>query len=144
VLPAAPGHAVDAPEAGTGKSLLVDAAAIVAGVEAPVMDYGDAKEMSKKLDAALLAGDAIVAIDNVEAPLEGGVLSQVLTQASLRIRVLGLSKVVTAPCAAMVTISGNNLVLRGDIVRRVLLCRLDAGVERPETRAFRGHPRRGT
>jgi hypothetical protein len=66
-LPAAPMPAIDAPEAGTGKSLLVDVASILAsGTEAPVMDYGqDAVEAGKRLDAMLLAGDPL--IDNVEA-----------------------------------------------------------------------------
>jgi putative DNA primase/helicase len=44
--------------------------------------------------------------------------------------------VVTVPCVSMVTGTGNNLVLKGDVVRRVLLCRLDAESERPELRDF--------
>jgi putative DNA primase/helicase len=137
-LPAAPMHAVDAPEAGTGKSLLVDAASILAsGTEAPVMAYGyDAAEAGKRLDAMLLAGDPIISIDNVEAPIEGAALCQTLTQTTRRIRVLGLTKRVTGPCMAMLTATGNNLVLKGDVVRRVLLCRLDAQTEHPELRDF--------
>jgi putative DNA primase/helicase len=41
---------------------------------------------------------------------------------------------VTVPCTALLTLNGNNLTLRGDIVRRVLVCRLDAKCERPELR----------
>jgi hypothetical protein len=81
-LPVAPMHAVDAPEAGTGKSLLVDAASILAsGAEAPVMDYGsDPVEAGKRLDAMLLAADPVIALDNIEAPIEGATLCQTLTQ----------------------------------------------------------------
>jgi putative DNA primase/helicase len=101
------------------------------------MDYGrDAVEAGKRLDAMLLAGDPIVAIDNVEAPIEGSALCQTLTQTVRRIRVLGLSKMVTVPYVPMVTANGNNLVLKGDVVRRAIICRMDAGTERPELRDF--------
>jgi putative DNA primase/helicase len=50
VLPAAPMHCVDSPEAGSGKSLLVDVASILASSEpASVMDFGrDAVEAGKR------------------------------------------------------------------------------------------------
>ena len=138
VLPTAPGHGVDAPAPGTGKSLLVDAGAILAtGSEAPVLEYGaDAEEAAKRLDGALLAGDPIIALDNIEAPVEGAALCQMLTQQTRRIRPLGSSIMANVPCAASVTFNGNNLTLRGDIVRRVLVARLDARCEQPELREF--------
>ena len=137
-LPSAPAHCIDAPEAGTGKSLLVDATAIlVTGKTAPVMDYGnDPQEATKRLDSMLLAGDAIIAIDNVEAPLDGAALCQTLTQETRRIRPLGASVMETVPCSALITVTGNNLIVIGDMVRRSLVCRLDAGTERPEMRHF--------
>jgi putative DNA primase/helicase len=136
VLPAAPMHCADSPEAGSGKSLLVDAASILArDVPASVMDFGrDPIEAGKRLDAMMLAGDALVAIDNVEIPIEGGTLCQMLTQTARRIRVMGSHTVVTVPCVQMVCATGCNLTLRGDIVRRVVTCRLDAGTDRPELR----------
>lgn len=136
VLDAVPMHAVDAPTAGSGKSLLVDCAAILStGVRAPVMDYGrDPVEAAKRLDAMLLAGDSILCLDNIEAPLEGSGLCQTLTQGTRRVRPLGASVMVNVPCTAMVTATGNNLVLRGDIIRRAVVCRIDPRVERPELR----------
>jgi putative DNA primase/helicase len=136
ILDAVPGHAVDAPAAGSGKSLLVDAAAILAlGAKAAVLDYGaDPDEAAKRLDSALLAGDPIVHLDNIETPLEGAALCQTITQSSRRMRLLGSNTMVTAPCNILITATGNNLTLRGDAVRRMLLCRLDAGCERPEER----------
>jgi putative DNA primase/helicase len=138
VLATAPGHAVDAPAPGTGKSLLVDAAAIIAtGSTAPVLDYGqDADEAGKRLDGSLLAGDTMVCLDNIEAPVEGAVLCQILTQQVRRIRPLGSSAMATVPCVGTITFNGNNLTLRGDVVRRVLVARLDAGCEQPELREF--------
>ena len=40
------------------------------------------------------------------------------------------------PSTALVLASGNNLTCVGDVSRRTVLCRLDAEVERPDTRAF--------
>ncbi|GAB4231990.1 MAG: hypothetical protein Kow00109_04340 [Acidobacteriota bacterium] len=135
-IDAAPMIAVDSPAPGSGKSLLVDAAAIIAtGRRAPVMDYGrDPVEAGKRLDAALLAGDGLLAIDNVEAPLEGAALCQTLTQPARRIRVLGSHRQAEVPTTCLVVATGNNLTLRGDIVRRAVVCRIDPGVERPELR----------
>ena len=138
VLATAPGHAVDAPAPGTGKSLLIDAAAIIAtGSTAPVLEYGqDAEEAAKRLDGSLLAGDPLIALDNIEAPVEGAALCQILTQQVRRIRPLGTSAMETVPCVGTITFNGNNLTLRGDVVRRVLVARLDARCEQPELREF--------
>ncbi|KAA2237078.1 PriCT-2 domain-containing protein [Salinarimonas soli] len=141
-LPTAPMHAFSAPAAGSGKSLLVDiASAIMDGRRAAVMAAGKTEEEAeKRLGAALLAGDAIISIDNVERPLGGELFCQSLTQPSLKVRVLGMSRLADVPCNAAMFATGNNLVLLGDMTRRTLLCSLDAGVERPETRAFETDP----
>jgi hypothetical protein len=36
--------------------------------------------------------------------------------------------------------TGNNLQIQGDLTRRILICQLDAGVKRPETRTFTRDP----
>ena len=134
----APLHAVTAPSAGTGKSMLIDLASILMnGHDAPVMALGKSEEESeKRLGAALLSGDAIVAFDNCIAPLKGTLLSQALTQHRVQVRVLGLSQQVGVPVSALFTATGNNLTIEGDLTRRSLLCELDAGVARPELREF--------
>ena len=40
------------------------------------------------------------------------------------------------PTSALVTATGNNLILEGDMTRRSVRCELDAKVERPELREF--------
>ena len=40
------------------------------------------------------------------------------------------------PATALVLASGNNLTFAGDVARRVVVCRLDAQMERPDARAF--------
>ena len=141
-LPTAPLHAFDAPVAGSGKSKLVDIATLVTtGRVAAVMAQGRTEEeLEKRLAALLLAGEQVVAIDNCEAPLGGDFLCQMLTQTSLRMRILGRSEVPELSTTALVTATGNNLTLHGDMTRRAVLCRLDPQCERPELRRFGSDP----
>jgi len=135
----APLFAFNSPVAGTGKSKLVDLCAILAtGRPMPVISQGySEEEFVKCLSAALLAGDLAVSIDNCERELKSDFLCQVLTQPKINIRILGLSSNVETPMNAMLFATGNNLTFSGDIVRRALLCTMDAGVEQPELRDFK-------
>lgn len=141
-LRTAPLHAFSAPTAGAGKSLLVDIASMIAtSREAGVIAQGATEEeMEKRLGAQLLAGDQIIAIDNCDEPLGGQILCQMLTQRAVRVRVLGRSETPEMPSNALVTATGNNLVLTGDMTRRSLLCRIDPKEERPELREFAVNP----
>lgn len=141
-LPTAPLHAFTAPTAGSGKSLLVDMTSMIAtGVRAPVISQGKKEEeLEKRLGAALIGGFEFVSIDNCEAPLQSEVLCQTLTQQVVRVRVLGLSKIVDAPTNAMMFATGNNLAVVGDLTRRVIQGRLDPPEERPELREFPEDP----
>jgi hypothetical protein len=139
-MTAAPLHAFTAPAAGTGKSLLVDIVALLAmRRKMPVISQGargNEEELEKRLAAALLAGDAAISLDNCEHALQGSFLCQALTQQSLNIRLLGVSKNVETPVNAAIYATGNNLTVVGDLTRRALLCGLDARCERPELRTF--------
>jgi hypothetical protein len=48
---------------------------------------------------------------------------------------LGESRNATVATNALITITGNNLKIKGDMVRRTIMCRMDAG-EHPEEREF--------
>ncbi len=141
-LPKAPLHVFTAPIAGSGKSMLVDIASMIAtGRETPVLAQGStAEELEKRLGAALLAGDATISIDNCEHPLGSDLLCQVLTQPSVNIRLLGQSKNVEVLTNATLFATGNNLRLVGDMTRRALISFLDPQVERPELREFAVDP----
>jgi hypothetical protein len=141
-IDAAPAHAFTAPAPGTGKGKLVDMCAILAtGRRAGVLSHGkNEEEMEKRLGAALIAGDVIIAIDNITRPLGGDMLCQILTQETIKTRVLGLSKNAELPTLATVFFTGNNLVLSDDLPRRTILCRIDAKMERPELREFAWEP----
>jgi len=133
-----PLHAFNAPAAGTGKSLLADVISLITtGKTISVMSQGkDEAETEKRLHSAMLAGDTLISLDNCDEPLGGDVLCQILTQPSIRIRPLGVSKLIDAEKTCMIVATGNNMVFEGDITRRTLSCELDAQMERPETRKF--------
>jgi putative DNA primase/helicase len=141
-LPAAPLHAFDAPVAGSGKSKLVNIVSVLAtGHIAAVSGNGaNDEELEKRLVAHLLAGDPIIAIDNCTRPLSGDFLNRILTEQSVKPRVLGKSEAPILLTNALVTATGNNLTIGGDLIRRTIICRLNPNVERPELRAFDREP----
>ena len=141
-LPFAPLHGFDAPTAGSGKSKIVDLASIIStGHEAGVVALGKSEEETHKtLSSLLMRGDPFIAIDNCDGPLEGALLNQMLTKQQVELRVLGYSKMVTVLICAVVTATGNNLVLLGDLTRRGVVARLDPKVARPELRKFEYDP----
>lgn len=133
-----PMFTVTAPAAGTGKSLLVDIAAILAtGRKAAVVTpTQDEAELEKRIGAAALAGDQIISLDNVTHILRSDQLCQLLTQEEVQVRVLGASKNVRIPSTALICATGNNLSIHGDLNRRSVRIRLDAKCERPDERRF--------
>jgi hypothetical protein len=138
VLRSAPLFAITAPSPGSGKSLLVDLVALIlTGRPAAVMNYtGQEAEERKRIVAALTAGDPVLSIDNIEQPLQGDAICSVLTQETYQDRLLGVSQTITVPTCCTWMATGNNLTVSGDLSTRVLICRLDAKMERPEERQF--------
>lgn len=134
ILPAAPLFAVDAPTAGSGKSLLCETVGIIAsGYKPTIISQGKTpEEDEKRLASVLMAGDAVLVIDNCDRPLGGDTLCSMLTQEIIASRVLGKSEVKRMPTNALVMATGNNLEVIGDLGRRTLVCRIDTGAERPD------------
>jgi len=141
-MPVAPLHATGAPVAGSGKSYLIDiASAIHTGERAPVIAAGrNEEETEKRLGAALLNGQPIVTIDNVNGVLGGDALCQMIERPVVSVRPLGVSKLVKVESRATIFATGNNIAMLGDMTRRVVLCSLDPNMERPELRAFATNP----
>lgn len=138
----APMHVSRAPTPGSGKSFLWDVAAGIAlGTRMPVLSAGrDAAELEKRIHAALLGGGACFSLDNVNGSLGGDALCQAIERPTIDVRPLGGSDLVRIESRATIFASGNNLSIAGDMVRRALVCSLDAAMERPELRAFNGNP----
>jgi hypothetical protein len=141
-MPTVPLHAASAPEAGSGKSYLVQlAAAIATGFPCPVITTGkDDEELEKRLGCALLAGHALLSIDNVSRALGGDCLCQTLDQLLIKLRILGQSAGPLIEPRIVLFATGNNLTLVGDIVRRTVVAHMDAGREDPWRREFKVKP----
>ncbi|WP_196260226.1 bifunctional DNA primase/polymerase [Pelagibacterium limicola] len=134
MFPSAPLIALDAPTAGSGKSLLSEIVCIIAtGHKPAMMSQGKSdEENEKRLSSVLMAGDPVIVIDNCDRPIEGDFLCTMLTQEKVRPRILGRSEVANVPTGSLVIATGNNIELAGDITRRTLFCRIDTGEERPD------------
>ncbi|WP_426751575.1 bifunctional DNA primase/polymerase [Myxococcus sp. Y35] len=141
-FPVSPGHVFSASTPGTGKSFACDVAAAVAlGQPMPVMSAGPSEEeMEKRLSSAIMTGQPLVSLDNVSAPLGGDALCQILERPIVEVRVLGKSELIRVESRSTMYATGNNILLRGDVTRRMLLARLEANMERPELRAFKRNP----
>jgi hypothetical protein len=137
----APMHCFDASLPGTGKSKLVDIISVIAtGREAGIVAQAKSEEeMEKRLGSLLLSGDSI-ALDNCAAPVNSSFLCSILTQTIVKPRILGKSETPSLPTNVMVTATGNNLRIAGDLTRRSLICRIDPETERPELRIFKNDP----
>ena len=137
-VPTAPLHLISARRAGSGKSLLADAAALMAtGKTATILDLADDDdEQEKRLLSVFLAGDLVINLDNIERPLGGAHLCKALTAETFTGRILGLSKNATVPTTAAWFATGNNVVVKEDMTRRVVLCLLDPQTETPERREY--------
>jgi len=131
-----PLFAVRSTTRGSGKGLLIDAISIIAtGRQAPRWAQTlDEEEERKRLLTLGLAGDGLVHIDNVVHPLGSGPLDLALTAPTFSDRILGTQKRQETPMNVVFFASGNNMVFRGDMARRVLPIDLDPKMEKPEER----------
>jgi hypothetical protein len=138
-LPTAPLYLIRAHVAGTGKSHLVDAISMIAtGRLCPVITaLRNKEETEKRIGSILLSGLAIVSLDNCMHDLSGELLCQLAERPIIKIRILGRSEMPDCDCHTAVFATGNNITLTGDMVRRGLVCELEALEERPELRAFK-------
>lgn len=133
-----PAFVFDASTAGSGKTLQAKCVSIIANGRAASMSTWptESTEIEKMMASYALEGAGTVLFDNVTAPMGGGTLDKVLTAGSgpVSFRVLGKSKIVSAPWRAAFIATGNNVQIVADTARRTLIQRLETGCERPEER----------
>ncbi len=124
---------IDAPQAGTGKSLLVDLFAVITtGRAAAMMPFPrQEEEMQKTIGSTLLAGASLICFDNIEGILQSPNLALALTAREYQARILGVSENMVAPNRATWVATGNNIRPSGDMPRRCYHIRLDAKKSRP-------------
>lgn len=136
---AVPLFMVTANTAASGKSKLVDIAAILTtGRDAPRSPYfDDEAEIKKSITAIAIEGDRIVLFDNIPngGNFGGAALDTLLTGITWKDRILGESRRTgELPMTTVWYATGNNTTLKGDMLRRVINVRLLSPEERPEQR----------
>jgi hypothetical protein len=131
-----PLHVFDANTARVGKTLLVKVSSLIAtGLKAAqrTADIDDA-EMRKLLTSVVIAGDRMVHFDNANKPFGCGPLDAAITSGVLADRHLGGNEAPSLPFDAVVSVTGNNIVLAKDSPGRSLYCRQKCDMEHPEER----------
>lgn len=134
----APGFLIVASTAGSGKSLLARCLSFIAGCEIPAVMTGaeDDAEMRKRLVAVGRRGAGSINLDNLTGYLESDALCAWLTSQYLSDRILGVSEEVMVRTGGLLLVTGNNVVPKGDMCRRILTCRIEAEMETPWKRSF--------
>lgn len=138
LLHSAPMFVYTAPTMGSGKTLAATVASYIFSGSSPNLASWsrNVEEQSKVLFALLLGGETSVLLDNLNGELSSEPLCTILTENSYSGRRLGASEHVEVPTTCTWAVSGNNIVVRGDLTTRALVCRIDAKLERPEEREF--------
>lgn len=136
-----PAFFFDASVRGSGKTLQGDVVhAIAFGRAAPHVTFPERPEEQEKLLGGYALSAAPVAFfDNVKGTLGGAALEAALTSTVVEFRLLGTMQVPKLPWSAVVMVSGNNVAMTDDMLRRSLLSRLEPQEENPETRTGFAH-----
>lgn len=127
--------AIGAPMPGSGKSLLAATLRIVHGgvfrAEIPDEESELRKQVSTILDVTT---GPVVQFDNVTGVLRSSTLAGLLTSAEWDDRSLGSNKLIRAVNDRLWVVTGNNVTLGGDLVRRTVWITIDPGMPNPHLR----------
>ncbi|MBC8422882.1 bifunctional DNA primase/polymerase [bacterium] len=140
-----PGHLIEAPTPGSGKSLLADVATypFAGRAVSTVTEARDDDEWRKRLTAQLKERRAVIVLDNLVRPLDSGALSSALTTAVWEDRILGKNETIRVPVRCVWVATGNNVTLSTELARRFIRIRIDPRMDRPFQReGFRHNPLR--
>lgn len=136
----APGFLITKPSHGAGASTLADLAHIVlTGRRAPMINAAKSTaEIDKEVDSAQGHGRAALVIDNVpKGSLFNSIATaQVLQQDYRAARILGESRSPIVENTQLVMLTGVNVRVADDLVRRFVKCTLDPNCERPQAKRF--------
>jgi hypothetical protein len=134
----APLFLVTGSTAGAGKSLLIRALAYVAHGAMPdnLGHSADEDETRKRVTSILSVGARAVNLDNIPngARLGNAILDSLMTTTDWTDRPLGSTAILRLVALAVWSATGNNIGVRGDMVRRSIPIRLEPEDEHPEYR----------
>lgn len=121
---------------GTGKTLLARCGMIAATGHDPSTSAvpSSEEEFRKSITADLAAGKEVILYDNLREPLESGALANAITSRFYEDRILGVSRKDRLPVMCTWAVTGNAIVVGGDMGRRLYWIVLDANCEYPEDR----------
>jgi hypothetical protein len=135
-----PIHAIDAPKAGTGKTLLAELALLPSfGLDLASSTQSNAEEEWKKqLTTLMLGGTPYWFCDNLATELSSGHLASTITKAVYEERILGGNNMCRRPVQHTWVVTGNNITYSDELIRRVVPTYLNAHSETPQMgRKFR-------
>jgi len=133
----------DAPTAGTGKTLKDEIVSLIAtGRPAPLLTWPTKPdELEKILASVAMDASPLIAFDNVTGSFGGNALNKAVTSNGLvKLRILGRTETPELPWRTVIFSNGNNIQVEGDTIRRVIPCRMEPEMERPEERTDFRHP----
>lgn len=135
-----PGFLFSAPTQATGKTALAGVIlCALSGKQPPATSWPwNEEEMGKTIVSVLGEGQSGVLFDNIRAgkQLESAKLASAMTSGQYSTRILGGNDMAHLSTNVLWTFTGNNVVLAGDMVSRVMTCYLDAKTGNPEKRRF--------
>jgi hypothetical protein len=137
-----PLYVFDAPQPGTGKSLLSEVVAITLTGRPAAMTSADKsdEEWRKSITSLLLEGATFIVADNLQYPLWSPSLSRAVTARVWKDRLLSTNQALEVNQNAIWVVNGNQVQLRGDLPRRSVRIRLNAKIARPWLRTGFKHP----
>lgn len=136
-----PASVFEASVKGSGKSLqCVVVHELATGRPPPHGEWpADEDEQKKAMNTIALTGPPIVVFDNVKGCFGGPSIEAALTSDRVSFRRLGGNTLADVPWTSVVLASGNQIDLTDDMVRRVLISRLEPAEEDPTTRTGLPH-----
>jgi hypothetical protein len=129
---------ITAPTGGHAKTLITQIISVTSTGKIPGMmglspNCKD-EEVEKLVASSLRAGNQFTVFDNIEGRLRSPALCRAVTAEVFSARLLGTNTTLELPVNTTWCVTGNNLVLAGDLPRRAYWIRLNARISNPHMR----------
>lgn len=144
ILDQRPAFFVTAGRRGGGKTTAINMVSVATTgkrAAASAWSAADENERRKNLLATLMEGLPFVVWDNIArgSRISSPCIEAALTSPTYSDRLLGVSRIVTAPTSTIMAFTGNNTTAKGDMCSRSLAAYIDVDRPDPENRDF-AHP----
>lgn len=136
LFPSIPAFFLDATRPATGKTLVAQIPASIAhGAPPDIQQLTKSEELEKVLTAEAQSASHTLLFDNAVGAIKSAALEAVLTcRGKYRARILGKTLMVSFDWSPMVSVTGNNLMILGDLYRRLVYCKMHYAGDAPESR----------